>query len=354
MRLDFCGARILGTTSSPQHASFRFTNKGKSSKLSGSVFCPMVAVLEATAGPLRGQRLPLPDGDVLTVGRTTKSKVAIPDDKFLSGIHFAVVWKGDSGRLVDHGSSNGTYVNGKKVSEAVLKTGDEIRAGDSVFILRRGEQPTGATMQAGKAPSSDEITAYPVAPTGHDSAAPAPPPRVAPPPPVMPPPARASSPVEVTLLNQDNQGSHVSVGNWRFANIPQGWEVVEDYGIQESGRDGLPASAMASEEVLSGGMSLDDFVQSHVGSLRGYFREPRIERSTVPPVSGAEDTVALDVRYKTKDGQAIFYRSVYVRRGDRAGMLTLKTPESELPRVKPVFDTILAGVSFRDRDAGRS
>jgi hypothetical protein len=43
-----------------------------------------------------------------------------------------------------------------------------------------------------------------------------------------------------------------------------------------------------------------------------------------------------------------------VRRGDRAGMLTLKTPESELPRVKPIFDTILAGISFRDRDSGRS
>ena len=312
----------------------------------------MEAVLEATAGPLRGQRLPLPDGDVVTVGRTTKSKIAIPDDKFLSGIHFAVVWKGDSGRLVDHGSSNGTYVNGKKVSEAALKSGDEIRAGDSVFVLRRGGQTSETLRPREKGSAPDEITAYPVAPTGHAAAAPAPPPRATPAPPVIPAaPPRAASPIEVTLLDGDTR---LLVGSWRFNKVPQGWEVVEEYGIQESGKDGMPASAMASEELLSGGMSLDDFVQSHVGSLRGYFREPRIERSTVPPVSGAEDTVALDVRYKTKDGQAIFYRSVYVRRGDRAGMLTLKTLESELPRVKPVFDAILSGVSFHDRDSGRS
>jgi hypothetical protein len=313
----------------------------------------MDAVLEATAGPLRGQRLPLPDGDVVTVGRTNKSKVAIPDDKFLSGIHFAVVWKGDSGRLVDHGSSNGTYVNGKKVSEAVLKSGDEIRAGDSIFILHKGGQPSATVPVHEKASSSDEITAYPAAPSGHPTA---PPPRAIPPPPSAPAPVpamRSSASPEITLRDRD-RGANIEVGNWRFSSLPQGWEVVEDYGIQESGRDGMPASAMASEELLSRGMSLDDFVQSHVGSLRGYFREPRIERSSVPPVSGAEDTVALDVRYKTKDGQAIFYRSVYVRRGDRAGMLTLKTPEAELPRVKPVFDTILAGVSFRDGESGRS
>jgi pSer/pThr/pTyr-binding forkhead associated (FHA) protein len=322
----------------------------------------MDTILEATAGPLRGQRLPLPEGDVITFGRTSKSKIAIPDDKFLSGIHFAVVWKGDSGRLVDHGSSNGTYVNGKKVSEAVLKSGDEIRAGDSIFILRRG-QADAATRTPSSPAGDDEITNYPVAP-GPSAAAPAArggsaPPAVAPviprapfPPAVIPAaPARPIAAVDFRHLNAEQS---LVVGHWQFSYVPDGWEIVEDYGIQETGKEGLAASAMASEELLTGAMSLDDFVQSQVGSLRGYFREPRIERSTVSPVTGAEDTVALDVRYKTKDGQSIFYRSVYVRRGDRAGMLTMKTLESDLPRAKPVFDKILSSVSFRDNDSRHS
>lgn len=322
----------------------------------------MDTVLEATAGPLRGQRLPLPEGDVITIGRTAKSKVAIPDDKFLSGIHFAVVWKGDSGRLVDHGSSNGTYVNGKKVSEAVLKSGDEIRAGDSIFVLRRG-QVTSATRTTGSPPSDDEITNYPVPPGpvppvaaarsgGAAGAVASVPPRAPDAPPmVAAPAARPSAAVDFTHLTAEES---LVVGHWQFSHVPEGWEIVEDYGIQEARREGLPASAMASEELLSGAMSLDDFVQSQVSSLRGYFREPRIERSTVAPVGGAEDTVALDVRYKTKDGQGIFYRSVYVRRGDRAGMLVMKTLEAELPRVKPLFDKILSSVSFRDSGSDRS
>jgi pSer/pThr/pTyr-binding forkhead associated (FHA) protein len=316
----------------------------------------MDTVLEATAGPLRGQRLPLPEGDLITIGRTAKSNISIPDDKFMSGVHFAVVWKGDSGRLVDRGSSNGTFVNGKKVQEAVLKIGDEIRAGDSIFVTRRGQ--ASGTRTAGRSPLAEDTTNFPVAPKPVPHAPPAPvvsrSPAVSPAParPLVPSPmppsaaAGVSSPVEFTHLKGDESPV---VGHWQFSSVPEGWEIVEDYGIQETVREGLASSAMVSEEILSGAMSLDDFVQFQVGRLRGFFREPRIERSNVSPVAGAEDTVAVDVRYRTKDGKAIFYRSVYVRRGDRAGILTLKTLEAELPRVKPVFDTILSGISFRDR-----
>ena len=310
----------------------------------------MDTVLEATAGPRRGERWPLTEGEPLSVGRTTKSQIAIPEDKFLSGKHFEIFWKGDSGRLIDHRSANGTYLNGKKISDTVpLKSGDEIRAGDSTFILRKGHAAA-APRPVEKAPSADEITAHPGAQPSNApmSTLPLPPSRVPAPP---PPPARVAPSAEVALRDDDSQ---VIVGNWRFSTVPAGWEFVEDFGIQETGREGLPSSAMASEEMLPGALSLDDFVQSQVGRVKGFFREPRIERGPVAPVAGAEDTVALDVRYKTKDGQGIYYRGLYVRRGDRVGILTLKTLESELPRVKPIFDTIVSGVSFRTRDAGRS
>ena len=43
----------------------------------------------------------------------------------------------DAGRitLTDEGSANGVYVNGKRITQAVLAPGDQIQIGDSYFRL---------------------------------------------------------------------------------------------------------------------------------------------------------------------------------------------------------------------------
>lgn len=113
----------------------------------------MDLVLECVAGPLKGRQFPLQDGQVITFGRTSKSSVPIPDDKFLSGIHFAVERKANSCLLSDRKSSNGTFLNGNRVTDAVVNPGDEIRAGDSFFAVRFGK-------------ASAEVSAPPARPSG--------------------------------------------------------------------------------------------------------------------------------------------------------------------------------------------
>jgi hypothetical protein len=101
--------------------------------------------------------------------------------------------------------------------------------------------------------------------------------------------------------------------------------------------------------MLPGGMSLQQFVEAQVKMLRQYWREPQIEPSLPPRVRGAEETVALDARHKTKDGQEIFYRRIYARRGRMVGILTFTTLETDLPQVKPAFEAILSGLAFEPR-----
>jgi pSer/pThr/pTyr-binding forkhead associated (FHA) protein len=62
--------------------------------------------------------------------------VVFPDDPFMSRRHAALrVSEGPATtfRLTDLGSSNGTFVNGARVTEATLRPGDEVSIGGTRF-----------------------------------------------------------------------------------------------------------------------------------------------------------------------------------------------------------------------------
>ena len=78
----------------------------------------------------------LAPGKPLRIGRTNKADHAFPDDKLMSSLHFAIEYGEKGCRLLDLNSSNGTFLNGARVKEAALANGDEIRAGNTVFVIR--------------------------------------------------------------------------------------------------------------------------------------------------------------------------------------------------------------------------
>jgi hypothetical protein len=80
--------------------------------------------------------VPVTRGQPLRVGRTDKADHPFPDDKQMSGLHFAVEYGEKGCRILDLQSSNGTFLNGARVKEALLANGDEIRAGNTVFVVR--------------------------------------------------------------------------------------------------------------------------------------------------------------------------------------------------------------------------
>jgi len=91
--------------------------------------------LESTAGPEKGRSLQLSDNQVLRIGRGQKADVALALDQSISSLHFSLSCDGQTCRIQDLKSRNGTFVNGQRVTEAVLKTGDEIRVGHTTFMV---------------------------------------------------------------------------------------------------------------------------------------------------------------------------------------------------------------------------
>jgi hypothetical protein len=96
----------------------------------------MKILLELRSGPKAGTKLPLALGKPLRIGRNPKADHPFPDDKLMSSLHFAIDYGEKGCRLLDLQSSNGTFLNGARVKEATLASGDEIRAGNTVFVIR--------------------------------------------------------------------------------------------------------------------------------------------------------------------------------------------------------------------------
>jgi pSer/pThr/pTyr-binding forkhead associated (FHA) protein len=69
----------------------------------------------------------------VTIGRSPQTDIPI-DDRFASGRHARIYERDGFAYLEDMGSTNGTYLNGKRLeSPELLRTEDRIRIGDTQF-----------------------------------------------------------------------------------------------------------------------------------------------------------------------------------------------------------------------------
>ena len=112
----------------------------------------MVVILEAVSGPIAGRRIQVRGGKIVRIGRTGKSDYAIAEDGYLSGLHFSVECDGTQCRIRDLGSANGTFVNGARVTDQVVRESDSVVAGGSTFRVHVESQPdiTGVVQPAAK------------------------------------------------------------------------------------------------------------------------------------------------------------------------------------------------------------
>jgi hypothetical protein len=106
----------------------------------------MPCLLEVIGGPCAGRRIEVPVGAVVCLGRTAKADQAFPEDTFMSGRHCEVECRTDRCLVRDLGSSNGTWVNGIRVPQALLREGDRLGLGQTLFAV---SFPAAATTAAG-------------------------------------------------------------------------------------------------------------------------------------------------------------------------------------------------------------
>ena len=110
--------------------------------------------LGAISGPYTGRVFAV--GAQLTVGRSTTCDLRLDDPK-VSRQH-ATLDPVESVLLVyDHASLNGTWVNDSRITgTAVLRTGDRLRIGASVFVITDSDDPFGDRDDAVEALAEDE------------------------------------------------------------------------------------------------------------------------------------------------------------------------------------------------------
>src|SRR5688572_14174154 len=78
--------------------------------------------------------------EMTVIGRRQDCDLMIPLGE-ISRKHCRIIKEADTLRIEDLGSSNGTYVNGKRVQEAVLAAGDTVQVGPLVFVLQVDGEP---------------------------------------------------------------------------------------------------------------------------------------------------------------------------------------------------------------------
>jgi len=91
------------------------------------------AVLVVKKGPDAGERFVLLK-DETTLGRDPQSDIFL-NDITVSRKHARVDRAGNAVKVADVGSLNGTYVNGERVDETELRSGDEIQIGKFKMVF---------------------------------------------------------------------------------------------------------------------------------------------------------------------------------------------------------------------------
>ncbi len=86
------------------------------------------------AGPTPGKTFPL-EGDVITIGREAGNTIVINDAE-VSRKHSQLTFQGGKYVLTDIGSTNGTFVNGQRITGShVLVPGEVISLGEQINLL---------------------------------------------------------------------------------------------------------------------------------------------------------------------------------------------------------------------------
>ncbi|MCE5322787.1 FHA domain-containing protein [bacterium] len=88
--------------------------------------------LIGTQGAYAGRIFDIPEGSVI-IGRESSNQIALTDDSTASRRHAAITSANGEYTIRDEGSSNGTFVNGARITEQKLTPGDEIQIGGSKF-----------------------------------------------------------------------------------------------------------------------------------------------------------------------------------------------------------------------------
>ncbi len=134
-----------------------------------------MAWLEGQSGSVEGQRLSLQDGETI-IGRGSGCQIQVRDPK-VSRVHASIRMEGANYRLKDLNSSQGTFLNGERITSTLLKDGDVIRIGETSiqFCMEQDAIATELGFEPVVLPAGPQVVVPPPAVAPPPAATPAPP-----------------------------------------------------------------------------------------------------------------------------------------------------------------------------------
>src|SRR6185295_10945475 len=117
--------------------------------------------LRVLAGPYHGRVFCFTQTDTFLIGRSNDAHLCLTDDKFFSRHHCLLEITPPHCFLRDLGSTNGTFVNGKRVTEAFLENGAQIQGGETVLLVEVSASATPAPADAQQRDRSAEESVKP-------------------------------------------------------------------------------------------------------------------------------------------------------------------------------------------------
>jgi serine/threonine-protein kinase len=109
--------------------------------------------LKVTAGPYNGRIFSFAQHDTFLIGRSPEAHLCLPDDRFFSRHHCLLEMNPPHSFLRDLGSTNGTFLNGRRVKDAHLNNGDRIQCGETILIVEVTTTDLSETTQDSELPT---------------------------------------------------------------------------------------------------------------------------------------------------------------------------------------------------------
>jgi pSer/pThr/pTyr-binding forkhead associated (FHA) protein len=102
----------------------------------------MYYLLQVANGPYAGRKIPVPNEGKISIGREESATFAFFTDGFMSRTHAELAQAGADCILHDLESSNGTFLNGRKIDfETLVRGGDRIQIGETQFEVSEETLP---------------------------------------------------------------------------------------------------------------------------------------------------------------------------------------------------------------------
>ena len=88
-----------------------------------------------------GRKFRLRPGQILFAGRSSSTDIFI-DENLVSRRHAKFAWVTDEVKVQDLGSTNGTFINGRRMQGATLHSGDKVQIGQTLMKVYFSDDPT--------------------------------------------------------------------------------------------------------------------------------------------------------------------------------------------------------------------